>query len=193
VESLRQPLETQSVLISRATERLRFPADFILLAAMNPCPCGWHGSRQKDCQCTLPQRRRYFSRISGPIYDRFDLQVWVPAVPFSELEKKLPADPTAEMKERVLRARTTQQQRFSARSRLNGRMSTRDLKRHCELSSSSLRLLEAAATKYRFSARAYTKIINVARTIADLEGSLSIAEPHISEALVYRVGVREET
>ncbi len=187
LEALRQPLESAEVVISRAKLRLRFPADFMLLAAMNPCPCGRKGSPEQTCQCTLSQIQRYQAKLSGPLLDRIDIKVWVSAVPVTELARELPEDPTAGMHGRVALARQVQQERFGDQRKTNSRMSPGEVKEHCLLEPQARTMLEKAATTMGLSARGYSRILKVGRTIADIGGSKLIEAPHIGEALSYRI------
>lgn len=187
LEALRQPLESAEVVISRAKLRLRFPADFMLLAAMNPCPCGRKGSPEQTCQCTLSQIQRYQAKLSGPLLDRIDIKVWVSAVPVMELARELPEDPTAGMHERVALARKIQQERFKDERKTNSRMSPAEVKEYCLLEPQAKSMLEKAATTMSLSARGYSRILKVGRTIADIGGSVAIEAPHVSEALSYRI------
>ena len=188
LEALRQPLESKQVTISRSKYSISYPANFILVGAMNPCPCGKRGVAN-DCQCSAQQITRYQAKLSGPILDRIDIQVWVPPVPVELLAKELPKDPTEEMRIRVKRAREIQFQRFNSREILNSTMSPVAIKEHCLLSSSAEQLLQVAAAKNHLSARGYTKTIRIARTIADMSTSKRIEQEHLSEALGYRLKV----
>lgn len=183
LESLRQPLESRTVTLSRAKLRVTFPADFIFLAAMNPCPCGKRGIEGGGCLCSNSAVAKYVSRISGPILDRIDLQVWVPPLPVRELTAVRGEDPTPAMRARVTLARTAQ----SARGALNARMQPADVRRFCALGSAPADLMERAAERFRFSARSYTRMLKTARTIADLEGSEEILSSHVAEVLQYRL------
>ncbi|MCF7836061.1 MAG: YifB family Mg chelatase-like AAA ATPase [Candidatus Marinimicrobia bacterium] len=190
IESLRQPIEDGVVTISRSRGTISFPASFILLCAMNPCNCGNFGSDKKECTCTQGELQRYQRRISGPIMDRIDLWIEVPQV---EIEKLSKTDPNAEkshnVRERIIKARQTQNERFVLEKRrliTNSEMNSRDLEKFAKLSSSTRGVLDESANKLGLSARAYHRIIKLARTIADLEGSENIKEPHIFEALQYR-------
>jgi magnesium chelatase family protein len=196
LESLREPLEVGTVMISRAKMRVSFPADFMLLAAMNPCPCGRRGSVQQvsgdakantRCECSPGAIQRYAGRLSGPILDRIDIQVWVPAVPVTELQAGVAKDPTPEMYSRVLGARERQKERFGEIDTLNKDMGAKEIKRYCKLDSSGNRLLERAVEKYELSARGYTRILRTSRTIADLDGQASVSAGHLAEALSYRM------
>ncbi len=187
LEVLRQPLEEGAVTISRAQATMTFPADFILVAAMNPCPCGYYGDPRRRCDCSQQWIQKYVSRISGPLLDRIDIHVEVAAVPFGELSRSAPGPSSAEMREQVMHARQVQWRRFRGRPPyVNGRMSPRQLKRYCALDPDSAELLRQAMDQLGLSARAHDRILRVARTIADLEGSERIQLQHISEAINYR-------
>lgn len=174
--------------ISRAKIRVQFPADFVLVAAMNPCPCGRRGSASGVCRCPSSQITRYLSKLSGPISDRIDLQIWVPSVPIREMQIGAQADGTLEMRERVERARRRQSNRLGG-ARLNARLRPAELKEHCELDGDSFKLLEKASSKYQLSARAYSRVLKVARTIADLDDKDSILPEHVAEVLTYRLAL----
>ncbi len=187
LEVLRQPLEDQRVTISRASMSLTFPAGFMLVAAMNPCPCGYFNDPTRDCKCSPPQIQRYISKISGPLLDRIDIHIDVPAVKVSELSAKEAGEGSAEIRLRVNQARQVQQQRFVGEHVFsNAQMTSRQIRKYCQLSPASQSLLERAINKYGLSARAYDRILKVSRTIADLIGVEQIAEEHISEAVQYR-------
>jgi magnesium chelatase family protein len=187
LESLRQPLEEGRVTISRALMSTTFPASFVLVAAMNPCPCGYLGDAKRPCKCTPMQIERYMSRVSGPLLDRIDMHIEVPAVPFHELSASADGTSSAVMRQQVERARAVQQQRFGTAShRLNGRMSSRQLRRYCAMKEESRSLLKAAMEELGLSARAHDRILRVARTLADLEGAPEIGAAHVSEAIGYR-------
>jgi len=187
LEVLRQPLEEGRVTISRALASSTFPASFILVAAMNPCPCGYLGDARRPCKCNPMQIERYVARISGPLLDRIDMHIEVPSVPFQELSGSADGTSSALMREQVNRAREAQKQRFGADShRLNGRMTSRQLRRHCVLDEEGRNLLKNAMEDLGLSARAHDRILRVARTIADLEGSSDIRPSHLSEAINYR-------
>lgn len=193
LEGLREPLEEKRVTISRVAHRITYPADFILVAAMNPCPCGKRGTYRgrraqvSRCQCSPLAVQRYLSKISGPICDRIDLQVWVPAVPIDSLNGLPADDQTEEMRHRVSCAREVQRERYQEEGRLNIHMGTEDIRRHCVLDTNVEAPIRQAAEESRMSARAYTRLLKVARTIADLQGEKRILLQHVSEALAYRV------
>ncbi len=187
LEVLRQPLEDQKVTISRAAMSLTFPAGFMLVAAMNPCPCGYYNATTRECSCTLPMIKRYITRISGPLLDRIDIHIDVPAVKVRELAEAEATEGSPEIRARVDRARRIQLERFRADQVFcNARMTPRLIRRHCELGSGPQNLLERAINRYGLSARAYDRILKVSRTIADLEGVAEIGEAHLSEAVQYR-------
>lgn len=186
LESLRQPIETGRILVSRARARVNFPARFILLAAMNPCPCGNLGST-KECICTAYSISRYQAKISGPILDRIDLQVWVRAISVKELSQATNiVDQTVEMRGRVNKARSAQRERFKKQTKLNAQMKNSEIKKYCELDKESKKLLELACSKYSLSARSYNRIRKVSRTIADCEERERISSDDVQEALSYR-------
>ncbi|MCZ6759867.1 MAG: YifB family Mg chelatase-like AAA ATPase [Gemmatimonadetes bacterium] len=188
LEVLRQPLEDGSVTISRAAMSLSYPSQFMLAAAMNPCPCGYYGDRGHTCSCNEQTIARYRSRISGPLLDRIDLHIEVPAVPYKELSGDRAGESSASIRERVSCARELQQQRFSGRGGVfaNAHMTPRDLRKHCKLEPGAESLLTAAIARLRLSARAYHRILKLSRTIADLVGETRIADSHVSEAVQYR-------
>ena len=189
LEVLRQPLEEGKVTISRALRSSTFPADFILVAAMNPCPCGYRSDPRRACSCTPPQVEKYLSRISGPLLDRIDLHVEVPAVPFTQLAEMPPGPPSSEFRAQVLEARARQTKRFGAHAHgptVNGRMTPRQVRKFCTLKPEAMSILKAAMEELGLSARAHDKVLRVARTIADLEGSDEIKPQHIAEAVGYR-------
>ncbi len=188
LEVLRQPLEDGKVVISRASGTMTFPCAFMLVAAMNPCPCGYYGDPKRECRCSPAQVDRYRQRISGPLLDRIDLHVEAPAVEYKELSNTIPAESSASIRQRILEARSLQQQRFakSRKTSCNARMSHAQLKAHCHLDTAGNELLKAAMTDLNFSARAYDRILKVSRTIADLAAKESIEPDHLLEALSYR-------
>jgi magnesium chelatase family protein len=189
LEVLRQPLEDRKVTISRASMTLTFPASFMLAAAMNPCPCGFWNDPVRECRCTPPQIQRYVGRISGPLLDRTDIHIDVPAVRFKELsEQGAPeGESSAAIRGRVLSARERQRARLGGEGIFsNALMTPRLIRRHCRLGAEGERLLEAAMTRQGLSARAYDRILKVSRTIADLEGREEIQPVHVAEAVGYR-------
>lgn len=187
LEVLRQPLEEGRVTISRALASSTFPASFILVAAMNPCPCGFLGDAKHACKCNPMQIERYMGRISGPLLDRIDLHIEVPSVPFQELAATADGTSSAAMRQQVMKAREVQRGRFGAESsRLNCRMTTRQLRKYCTLDTEGRTLLQTAMDSLGLSARAHDRILRVARTIADMEGAGAIQPAHLSEAIAYR-------
>jgi magnesium chelatase family protein len=187
LEALRQPVEDMQVTLSRAATTLTYPANFMLVAAMNPCPCGYFSDPKHPCRCSMHQIQRYRSKISGPLLDRIDIHVDVPAVPYRDLMSAHSGEPSARIKARVANARERQERRFG-RSGIfcNAQMQSRHIKQHCALDAASHRLLETAIDKLGLSARAHNRILKVARTIADLEGTAQTGPDHISEAIQYR-------
>ena len=188
LEVLRQPLEDRKITIARANYTVEYPCSFMLVASMNPCPCGYYGDPTHHCVCTPGQIQRYTSRISGPLMDRFDLQVEVPVVPFKDLSKMKPGEPSAVIRERVLKARQIQEERFKPFKGVhsNAMMTERMLHEFAEPDAASLDMLRMAMERLKLSARAYSRILKVARTIADLEGSEKVEAVHIAEAIGYR-------
>jgi magnesium chelatase family protein len=188
LEVLRQPLEDGVVTLSRAAVSLSFPARFMLAAAMNPCPCGYFGDPVHACRCTDVDVERYRSRVSGPLLDRIDIHLEVPAVAYRDLVGADTAEPSAAIRQRVELARVRQRTRFRDRPGLhaNAHMTARDLRRYCPLSESVERLLRDAVTRLGLSARAYHRILKIGRTIADLAGAEDLSTTHISEAIQYR-------
>ena len=190
LEVMRQPLEDGNVCIARASMSLTFPARFMLAAAMNPCPCGYWNDRSRECQCTTAMIQRYVSKISGPLMDRIDIHIDVPAVNYKELRgSDSSAETSAQIRQRVIRARQFQLNRFAAageRIFSNAQMGPRQIRTYCELDSESERMLERAMQQQGLSARAHDRILKVARTIADLEGNPRIESKHIAEAIQYR-------
>jgi len=187
LEVLRQPLEERRITISRAVGSITYPANVMLVAAMNPCPCGFYGDAGHDCTCATVQMQRYRARVSGPLLDRIDIQVEVPGVRYKDLADAAPAEPSAAIRARVARAREVQLARFHERPIFcNAQMTARDLRRYCRTDAPADRLLEDAMAKLGLSARAYTRILKVARTIADLDGRDALAAAQIAEAIQYR-------
>lgn len=187
LEALRQPLEDKIVTVARAQATYTFPANFSLIASMNPCPCGNFGSELVECRCTPIQIHNYLSRISGPLLDRMDLHVEVPRIKFEHLKDESSAECSASIRERIKNARHIQARRFErCKIKLNSEMRPGDIKKHCRLDESSERLLKRAFESFNMSARAYDRILKVARTIADLEESRDIQIGHLAEAIQYR-------
>ena len=200
LEVMRQPLEDGVVTIARAAMSLTFPARFMLAAAMNPCPCGYFNDKSRECMCTPPMIQRYVSKVSGPLLDRIDIHIEVPAVQYKELRGGVSAEGSAEIRTRVLAARGLQHERFAesgARTRgtakshakpifANAQMNTQQIRTYCELNSDAERLLERAMRQQGLTARAHDRILKVARTIADLAAEPHIAVTHIAEAIQYR-------
>ena len=182
LECLRQPLEDGSVSIARAAMTLCFPSRFMLVAAMNPCACGFYGDATRECRCTPALIQRYLGKISGPLLDRIDIHIEVPAVPYKELRAGETAEPSSEIRARVERARAVQQ----ARGWYNSAMPSRMIRTQCALDDSGERTLEMAVRKMGLSARAHDRILKVARTVADLAGSETVAAKHVAEAVQYR-------
>jgi magnesium chelatase family protein len=187
LEVLRQPLEEMRITISRAVGSITYPANVMLVAAMNPCPCGFYGDPQKECTCSTLQIQRYRAKISGPLLDRIDIQAEVPAVRYRELVDHTSGESSAVIRARVNRAREVQLERFRGRKIFcNAQMSSRDLRRFCRTDAAADKLLETAMAKLGLSARAYTRILKVARTIADLDGQPEITAAQVAEAIQYR-------
>lgn len=192
LEALRQPLEDGAIHISRATKSFVFPASFILVCAMNPCPCGKAGERKSVCKCSTTEVYKYRSKISGPLLDRIDIQIEVPPARYQELSGNIPAESSAQIKERVNKARAIQRERFKDEGILcNALMSHKQVRKFCTLGKEESELLKMAMTELNFSARAYDKILKVSRTIADLSESENIKTEHLSEAIQYRSLDRE--
>lgn len=185
---MRQPLEDGVVTISRATVSLSYPARFMLIAAMNPCPCGYATDPNNECTCNPPMIQRYMSRISGPLLDRIDIHVEVPAVPFTELADKEVGEKSERIRSRCQDAREIQLERFSKTSGMftNAQMESNELREFCGLDKQSSILLKTAMEKLGLSARAYDRILKVSRTIADLAGEKEIKSEHLAEAIQYR-------
>jgi magnesium chelatase family protein len=187
LEVMRQPLEDGTVTIARASMSLSFPARFMLAAAMNPCPCGYFNDKSRECQCTPPMMQRYVSRVSGPLLDRIDIHIEVPAVQYRELRAGQANEGSVEIRARVLAARVRQHERFRGEAIYsNAQMTTRQIRQWCELPAEADRLLERAMQQQGLSARAHDRILKVARTIADLEGAATLTVQHLAEAIQYR-------
>ncbi|MCS7052656.1 MAG: YifB family Mg chelatase-like AAA ATPase [Ignavibacterium sp.] len=193
LEVLRQPLEDFKVTVSRSKMSLEFPANFMLAAAMNPCPCGFYTDPTKQCTCTSVQIQKYMAKISGPLLDRIDIHIEVPAVKYKELASKSVGEKSEVIRERVIAAREIQQKRFRGRKNIfsNADMGSKEIKEFCQIDSAGEELLKMAMTKLGLSARAYDRILKVSRTIADLDKSEKILPHHLSEAIQYRSLDRE--
>jgi magnesium chelatase family protein len=188
LEVLRQPLEDGTVTISRALSASTFPANIMLIAAFNPCPCGYRNDPRRDCHCTIPQIERYMSKISGPLLDRIDIHIEVPAVPYKELSATTAGTTSAQMREQVTQAREMQRGRFAGTSsRTNAKMTNRQIRQFCQLDEPGSNLLRTTMAELGLSARAHDKVLRVARTIADLAGSEHIKHEHLHEAVNYRM------
>jgi magnesium chelatase family protein len=189
LEVMRQPLEDRSVTIARASMSLSFPSAFMLAAAMNPCPCGYFNDKSRECHCTPPLIQRYVAKVSGPLLDRIDIHIEVPAVQYRELRGGAASESSAVIRGRVLKARERQRERFSSAKETiysNAQMGTRQIRTFCELGADAEKLLERAMQQQGLTARAHDRILKVARTIADLEGAESLTVGHIAEAIQYR-------
>ncbi|WP_304132162.1 YifB family Mg chelatase-like AAA ATPase [Ignavibacterium album] len=193
LEVLRQPLEDAKVTVSRSKLSLDFPANFMLAAAMNPCPCGFYTDPNKECTCSPPQIQKYMAKISGPLLDRIDIHIEVPAVKYKELSSKASGEKSETIRQRVIRAREIQLKRFKDFKHIysNGDMGSKEIRQFCKLDEAGEELLKMAMTKLGLSARAYDRILKVSRTIADLENTEHIQPQHISEAIQYRSLDRE--
>lgn len=193
LEVLRQPLEDREITISRAKFTVNYPAGFMLVASMNPCPCGYYNHPDKQCECTQAQVQKYLNRISGPLLDRIDLHVEVVPVPFRELSKQTPSESSEDIRKRVIAAREIQQKRYgeSSQTHCNAQMTSSQIRTYCHLDDASMTLLKNIMEKLKLSARAYDRILKVARTIADLAGEENISSTHIAEAITYRSLDRE--
>ncbi|MGB9771488.1 MAG: YifB family Mg chelatase-like AAA ATPase [Candidatus Kapaibacteriota bacterium] len=188
LEVLRQPLEDKKICISRTKMTIEYPANFMLVCSMNPCPCGNYGNPYQECSCTPSQIQKYQSKISGPLLDRIDIHIEVQAVKYQELADKSSGERSSEIRKRVIRAREIQAERFKNHRHIfkNADMGSKEIRKYCPLDDKSQEILRIAMTKLGLSARAYDKILKVSRTIADLEGSETIEPHHISEAIQYR-------
>lgn len=188
LEVLRQPLEDRIITISRARYSVEYPCNFQFIASMNPCPCGYYGDPTHNCVCTPGQIQKYMNKISGPLLDRIDIQCEITPVPFKDISKTAPGEPSAVIRERVIAARKIQQERFKDHKGIhcNAQMTERMIHLYAEPDSQSLDMLRMAMERMSLSARAYSRILKVARTIADLDGSTNVQLPHIAEAVGYR-------
>ncbi|MDR1698631.1 MAG: YifB family Mg chelatase-like AAA ATPase [Prevotellaceae bacterium] len=188
LEVMRQPLEDRKIAISRARFTVDYPASFMLVTAMNPCPCGYYNHPEKDCTCPAGTVQKYLSRISGPLLDRIDIHIEIVPVPFEKLSEEAPAEPSSTIRERVIKARKIQEIRFKDKKEVhcNAQMSSKDLRTYAILDDAGNALLKTAMNRLNLSARAYDRILKVARTIADLEKSENILSGHVAEAVNYR-------
>lgn len=189
LEVLRQPLEDNEIVISRAKQSIRYPAKFMLLGAMNPCPCGFLGDKEKQCTCSEFQINRYLSKLSGPLLDRIDLQIEVPRLTSEELLNcSTLSEPSANIRKRVINARNIQKERYKNENILtNSELTPNLVKKYCKIDKSCEELFKVAIVKYQLSGRRYDRILKLARTIADLEGSQDIQQSHLMQALQYRM------
>ena len=188
LEVLRQPLEDGEIVISRAKHSIKYPAKFMLLGAMNPCPCGFLGDKEKQCTCTDSQINRYQSRLSGPLLDRIDIQIEVPRLTSAELMSTNDAEEdSASIRKRVVKARQMQIERYKNEPILtNSELTTDLIKKYCKIDDKSKELLKVAIVKYQLSGRRYDRILKLARTIADLDSSKDITQIHLMQALQYK-------
>lgn len=188
LEILRQPLEDRNIIVARARYKVEYPASFMLVASMNPCPCGYRNHPTRPCTCTMSSVEKYLNRISGPLFDRFDIQCSIFPVAFEDLSKLSSGETSAQIRERVIRARQIQQKRFAhVNAFSNAQMTERMIREFAQPDQEGLNLLETAMNHLNLSARAYNRILKVARTIADLDGSPLVRAPHIAEAIGYRI------
>ena len=187
LEALRQPLEDGTVNVARVKKQAQYQSSFMLIAAMNPCPCGFYGSARKVCRCTPQEIRRYLDRISGPLLDRIDLQIEVDAVPVQEINASAPAEPSAAVAARVNAARMIQLERYRGTGKhCNAQLNNEEVKRYCTPDAAGVQLLNAAMDAMHLSMRGYQRILKVARTIADLDHAEQTGSAHIAEAIQYR-------
>lgn len=187
LEVLRGPLEDKKISISRLHMAVTYPCNFIFVASMNPCPCGYYGSHEKKCNCKPEQIKKYINKISGPLLDRIDLQIEVKSVPYQKMEDNKKIEKSEEIRERVNKARKIQVERYQKYSIFsNSELTPNLIQKYCQLNQESRRILENAFEKLGLSARAYNRILKVARTIADLEGKKDIEIAHLAEAIQYR-------
>ena len=188
LEVMRQPLEDRTITVSRARFSVEYPANFMLVASMNPCPCGYYNHPERTCLCSSHAVQRYMSRVSGPLLDRIDIQVEVVPVPFEKISEQRPSEPSAAIRERVMKARSIQAKRFAGCEGIysNAQMTTKLLHEYAVPDATGLALLKTAMKRLNLSARAYDRILKVARTIADLEESPKIESRHLAEAINYR-------
>ena len=185
---MRQPLEDREITISRAKFTVEYPASFMLVSSMNPCPCGYYNHPEKDCVCSPGIRQKYLNKISGPLLDRIDIHIEVVPVPFEKLSGKESLENSDSIRERVTSARNTQHKRFSEKDGVhsNALMNTKQIRKFCNLNKEGSQLIKTAMEKVGLSARAYDRILKVSRTIADLENCENIESHHLAEAIQYR-------
>lgn len=187
LESLRVPLENRKVSISRVNTTITYPCEFMLIASMNPCQCGYYGSKEKKCSCKPEQIKKYINRISGPLLDRIDIHVEVNQIKYQQLEQKEKVETSKEIRNRVNQARKIQRERYQLYHIFsNSELTPKLIEKYCKLNDKSKKILETAFYKLGLSARAYNRILKVARTIADMDGSEKIQENHLAEAIQYR-------
>lgn len=187
LEVLRIPIEDRKVLISRVNQNYEYPANFMLIASMNPCPCGYYGSKEKECTCSSNEINRYMHKISGPLLDRIDIQIEVNGVDYNKMTGNHKEESSSEIKKRVDKARKIQEKRYKEyQIYSNSELTPKLIEKYCQIDESSKELLEKAFKKLNLSSRAYTRILKVARTIADLDGKENIESGHIAEAIQYR-------
>ena len=188
LEVLRQPLEDRKITIARAKNTVEYPASFMLVASMNPCPCGYYTHPTRECTCTATQVQKYLGKISGPLLDRIDLQIDILPLSFEEMSKTTISEPSSKIREKVVAARKIQEERYKSHPLIhcNAQMTSSLLREFCVLDDKALKVLKTAMSKLDLSARAYDRILKVARTIADYEGSENITSVHIAEAISYR-------
>ena len=193
LEVMRQPLEDRKISVARANYKVEYPAGVMFVASMNPCPCGYYNHPTKPCVCTPAQVQRYLNKISGPLLDRIDLQIEITPVPFEKISDARQGEPSAAIRERVIAARKVQEQRFKEEPGIhcNAQMTPKLIAKYATLDDASLSMLKTAMTRFNLSARAYDRILKVARTIADLDNSANIAAQHVAEAIGYRYLDRE--
>ncbi len=183
LEVLREPMESGTISISRANAQVEYPAKFQLVAAMNPCPCGYYGDRKGRCRCTPSQVDRYRNKISGPLLDRFDMHIQVNPMPIDELQNRPRGESSAEVRTRVVASR---QQQLARQGKANALLAGKELEQHCKLAPEQRKLMASAMDRLHLSARAYDRTLRVARTLADMATSIDIQMQHLSEALGYR-------
>ena len=185
---MRQPLEDRKITISRAKYAIEYPCNFMFIASMNPCPCGYYGDPTHTCVCTPGQIQRYMNKISGPLLDRIDIQCEITPVPFKDISRTKPGEPSADIRQRVLKARAIQTERFQNHRGIycNAQMTERMIHQYAEPNQDGVEMLRVAMERMSLSARAYSRILKVARTIADLSASPEVLTEHLAEAISYR-------